>query len=298
MRISSFTITALCILFCGTVGLCNTQAADSSLQQRIQIQEQRLAEIDQAAASKMEQVEAWYADQRIALAQEIQQIARLAAIRLDPDARFLWVEFANIYRAKPLPDVYFVPEVRFNANNYLFTGNWETAILRNSMLDEYLVSETADLLLSEDFAIKLATIEDEGWQAPGLRDEARQLLRLTKQVRARARAACDHLEYRKSLQIDGIAQWERELKQQVTEVLEFLRRTGTSDIAVGTVLAVGCSAENEWVAEIEGEEGNLRSGDTVRGVKIVSINTESVQFAKNGTTWSQEIGAPASAHWD
>jgi hypothetical protein len=39
-------------------------------------------------------------------------------------------------------------------------------------------------------------------------------------------------------------------------------------------------------------------GDTVGRVRIVKIDQEKVEFAKDGTTWAQQLGAAPQPYWD
>ena len=289
MRISTLAITALCILCCGTVGFCSAQQAGDGLQQRIQIQEQRLADIEQMAAQQTEQVETWCADQSVAVAQEI---SRRAAVRIGLPERTLWVEFAKVQSGESLPAEY------FDADYYGFALSYETAVERNMMIDEYLVCEMADLLLCEDFTARLARIIDERWREPLLRKEAAAILSLAEQVQVEAQAALRNVEYRAASRIEAIAAWEKDLKEQAAETLNFLRTSGAKKAAVGTVGSIGCSAQHGWVTEIEGIAADLQPGDTVHGILLLSISPGGVRFSKNGATWTQQIGAAAPAQWD
>ena len=288
MRISTLAITALCILCCGSAGLCAQPAADG-LQQRIQIQEQRLADIEQMAAQQTEQVETWCADQSVAVAQEI---SRRAAARIGLAERTLWVEFAKVQSGQELPEEY------FNADYYGFALSYETAVERNMMIDEYLVCEMADLLLCEDFTAGLARIIDERWREPLLRKEAAGILSLAEQVQVEAKAALRNVEYRATSRIEAIAAWEKDLTEQAVETLNFLRTSGAKKAAIGTVGSIGCSAQHGWMAEIEGIAADLQPGDSAHGILVLSISPGGVRFSKNGATWTQQIGAAAPSQWD
>ena len=42
----------------------------------------------------------------------------------------------------------------------------------------------------------------------------------------------------------------------------------------------------------------LGIGDTVGKVRILKIDQEKVEFAKDGTTWAQQLGAAPQPFWD
>ncbi len=66
----------------------------------------------------------------------------------------------------------------------------------------------------------------------------------------------------------------------------------------GVVESVGYCPDGGYFCIIEGVDRPLGIGDTAGKVRIVKIDQEKVEFAKDGTTWTQQLGAPPQPNWD
>lgn len=290
MKASNWMVAGLFVLSCAAAASSEeTTSTDLAVSERIRIQEQRLPEIERIAAQEREQIEQWYATRPTALAQEK---ARWAAAHLSLPLRTLWTEFAKMHRGQPYAEGY------FDAADYGFPISFDAAVLRYTMEEEYFVSEMANLLLSEDFRQKLTQIANEYWQIPLLRDEAARLLTWMEHVHVELTMELGQLEKQRDVELDAVSQWEQDLQEQVRGILEYLKESEGRKTEPGVVEAIGYGPQGGYFCTVEGVEEILRPGDMARGVRVVSIDPEKVEFAKNGTTWTQGLGGPPQPHWD
>jgi len=263
-------------------------AVPSSFAQRIAAQEARLPQIETQAVQDQNQVEQWFQVRRAEVEREI---PRQAAALLSLPQRELWVQYADLYLDRP-----YAPAC-FNAG---FSDYW-TAVVGNAMIQEYLISEMADLLVSREFEQKLEQIVGERLEAPWLRplrDQAVDLLGLVKEVRARSATELKRLENQKQARLDAIMEWENDLKEQVRGILEYLRQRGSRPAEFGVVESVGYCPDSGYYCVVEGVDKALTVGDTVGAVRVRRIDREKVEFARDGTTWTQALGAPPRPFWE
>jgi hypothetical protein len=169
------------------------------------------------------------------------------------------------------------------------------------MIQEYLISEMADLLTNEDFEHKLELLVAERLEVPRaalLRDQAAELLRVIRSVRTQSTAELAHLENLRNARRDAIMNWEKDLKEQVRGFLEYLRQSESRPTQFGMVVSVGCCPGDGYFCMIEGVDRVLGVGDRIGSVRILRIDSERVEFAKEGVTWSQALGAPVKPFWE
>ncbi len=291
MRASNWIVAGVSVLSCAAVAFCaDASSTGSDLSERIRIQEERLPEIERVAAQETEQVEQWYARRRTQLAQETAR--RVAAVQLNHSLRFLWTEFGTVLGNEPYLQGY------YEAPHYAYPLRPEAAVLRDAMIEEYFVSRMADLLLSEDFREKLIQIVSESWQTRLLQDESARLLTLMEKVHAELIMDLQMLENQKKEKLEAISRWERDLQEQVSGILNHLREKAGREPQLGVVESIGYGPQGGYFCTIEGVNELLRPGDTARGVRVVSIDPEKVEFSKEGTVWTQVLGGPAQPYWD
>jgi hypothetical protein len=228
--------------------------------------------------------------------ERLQTIARRAAARLPFALRVRWVEFMKMHQGQPYPQAY------FDASSYGFpVGGPEVACLRQAMEQEYFLTQMANLLTSNAFEEKLVQIVEERLEAPLwplLREQASELLTFVRQVRAEAEVELRQLENGRHARLDATMKWEQDLKEQVRSILEYLRESESREAQFGVVESVGYSPQGGHYCMVEGVDRVLEPGDRIGEVQIVSIDPEKVEFARNGTTWTQALGAPAQPHWE
>jgi len=305
MRCSDWILPGFSVLFCGTVAFCtNGPATPPNFAERIKAQEARVPEIETVAARDREELEQWY---RMRRAETVQEIARPAAARLSLAEREQWVQYADLYLDRFYAPAYF---------NYGFT-NPRVALLGQAMVQEYLISEMANLLASEEFERRLTQVVEERLEVsrlpllgrgtvgrlevqllPLLRDQARKLLVLVQQVRTELGEQVRQLDNQRKARLDAIMKWENDVKEQVRGILEYLRRSESRPVQFGVVESVGYCPEGGYFCLIEGVDRPLGIGDTVGKVRIVKIDQEKVEFAKDGTAWAQQLGAAPQPYWD
>lgn len=293
MRASNEITAGALVLLCAAVALAvDASSTGPDLSERIRIQEERLPEIERAAAQEGEQVQQWCVRRHAEL---VQNITRTGAAQISYPLRVNWVEFMKMYRGVPYPEGY------FDASNYGFVmGPADFAYLRQALNQEYFVTEMARLLADDEFEEQLALIVNERPDAPllpWLRIQAAELLNVVRQVRMRLRMEVRQLEDQKQARQDAITDRERGLKEQVRSILEYLRESESRAAEFGVVESVGYCPQDGHFCMIEGVDRVLRPGDMVGDVRVLNIDSEKVEFSTNGTTWTQELGAPAQPYW-
>jgi len=63
----------------------------------------------------------------------------------------------------------------------------------------------------------------------------------------------------------------------------------------GKLVAILYSSQNPSVVV---DDNILNTGDTLHGVKVISIHPDYVEFAKNEKTWTQKLYQPPPAQWN
>ncbi len=301
MKSSGWIIPALVLLCCGTVAPAAGGPSTPPSAESIKIQEARVPRIEAVAARDREQVQQWYRSRRAAL---VREIARPEAAQLTSTQRALWVQYADLYFHR----AYTVP--------YFSNGGASTtqmAVLGDAMVEEYLISEMADLLTDGDFERKLEQIVDEPLavgiptvadrsevafaEQALLRTRAQELLIIMRRVRSQITIESTQLENQRKARLDAIMKWENDLKGQVRDILNYLRQSQSHPMQLGMVEAVGYCPTSGYYCMIEGVDNVLAVGDRVGDIRVLKIDAEKVEFAKNGTTWVQPLGAAPQAHW-
>ena len=111
------------------------------------------------------------------------------------------------------------------------------------MIQEYLISEMADILASREFERKLVQIVEERLDVPLLtllRDRAAELLIGGQDACVRSWLWSWHsLRTRETRGWDAIMEWEKDLKEQVRGILEYLRQSESHPARLGVVESVG-----------------------------------------------------------
>jgi hypothetical protein len=290
MRNSNRIIPGLLILLGGTVALSATGPSTASqMAERIRIQEARVPQIEAVAAEERARVEQWY---KIRCAEVVQETTRREAARLSFAERELWVQFADLHLDRPYAPAY------FNAG---FVSSYRAALLGYAMVQEYLISEMADILVNREFERKLARIVEERLDVPllpRLRDRAAEFLALIRTVRAELTLELTRVENQRNARLDAIMKWEKDLKEQVRGISEYLRQSQSRPAQFGMVESVGYCVNSGYFCMIEGVDKVVGVGDRIGRVRVLKIDPEKVEFANNGTTWAQPLGAPPQPFWD
>jgi hypothetical protein len=74
---------------------------------------------------------------------------------------------------------------------------------------------------------------------------------------------------------------------------ELTKAEPASPATPGLILAI---AYSDKPAVLIGD-ALLSEGDTIRGVKVIKINRETVEFEKNGSRWTQQAGETPPVYW-
>lgn len=171
---------------------------------------------------------------------------------------------------------------------------------RLPVIEEYFVDEMGSLLMGEDFQRKLTQIADERLEVPLtplLRREARTLLALVVRLRAKLAMELTPLENARTARLEAAMKWERDLKEQVRGILEYLRQQEAREPDFGAVESIGHFPRGGYFCMIEGVDRVLGIGDRVGRVRVLHIDREKVEFVQDGTRWVQQLGAPAQPSW-
>ena len=271
--------------------LAEGSANQQAISERIEIQQARLPEIEALAAQERERTEQWYTRRSEELTQTI---SREAAAQISYPLRVRWVEFMKMHRGLPHPEAY------FDASNYGFVLSPSAHRLRLAMDQEYFLTEMSHLLASEEFQEKMTQIVQERIDAPLLpllREEARRLLALVERVQRELTTELRQLQDQRTARLDATMEWERDLKEQVREILEYLRQRESREPDFGVVESIGYFPQSGYFCMVEGVDRVLGTGDTIGQIRVLSIDPEKVEFGKDGDTWAQKLGAPAQPHW-
>jgi hypothetical protein len=302
MKRSMWIIAGIFLLSWGmAVGAESGPASQPQVAERIKIQEARVPQIEAFAAQDRQQAEQWYQTRRAAV---VQDITRSEAARFTLAQRELWVGYAGHYLGRPYAAEYLSPT---------FITSTSVAVLDEAMYEEYLISQMADVLASGEFEQKLEQVIQERlevrtpdggygvWQPPSylpvLQRQAQELLIVVKRVRTQLAIEVTQLENQKNARLEAIMEWENRLKEQVRDILEYLRQSESRPVRFGAVASVGHCVDSGYYCMIEGVDKVLAVGDTVDGVRVVKIDPEKVEFAKDGTSWTQPLGAPPQPFW-
>jgi hypothetical protein len=302
MKSTGWIIPALVLLCCGTVAPAAAGPSTPPSAESIKIQEARLPQIEAVAARDREQVQQWYQSRRAEL---VRQIARPEAAQLTSAQRSLWVQYAGLYSNRAYTVPYFNPG---------WGPSLQTAVLADAMIEEYLISEMADLLADGDFERKLERLVDERLAVgiPSVDDRsqiafteqallqtrAQELLIIVRRVRTQIAIESTQLENQRNARLDAIMKWEEDLKGQVRDILNYLRQRESRPVQLGAVEAVGYCPTGGYYCMIEGVDRVLAVGDRVGDIRVLKIDAEKVEFAKDGTTWAQSLGAAPQAQWE
>jgi hypothetical protein len=289
MKVSNWFIPALSTWFSASVVLAvGPSSTGSNLEQRIRIQQERLPQIEQMIQREREQVERGYERQRSQTPEE----ARELAARFSLAERLRWIEYSRMY-ADRVSTAYY-----FGSTYYSHPYSEYAILLPAAMTEEFTISEMADLLRSESFRAKLVQVEDEYWEPVVLRRAARRLLDLMDTLNVELTMDVQQRERNKAARLDALAQQEKELQEQVRTILDYLKQSAQRPPQLGVVEAVGYSPQTGYYCMVEGIDRVLQPGDSVRGIRVVAIDAQKVEFARNGTTWTQGLGTPAQPQWD
>lgn len=279
------------VLCVAATALAEEPANRETISERIAIQEARLPQVEDAAAQERERTEQWYDRRRAEITHEI---ARRGAAKLTLAQQSLWTEFAKMESGRPYAAGY------FDASYFGFPFSYKTAVLRQSMIEEYFTDEMGSLLLSDAFERKLTQIVDERPAVPLtplLRRQARDLLALVLRLRVELTMELTPLENARTARLEATMKWERDLKEQVRGILEHLRRQEAREPDFGVVQSIGYFPRTGYFCMVEGVDRVLATGDRIGPVRVLRIDREKVEFAGDGARWAQQLGAPAQPYW-
>jgi len=259
-------------------------AAKPQIEQRLKIQQQRLKDIEQLAASERQAIEQWYVRQLA----ELRQLAKRRVRSLRLSERALWAEFIKMSNQIPFAETYFLSTAR--------TYWWDTKglELRPILEDSYFLTAAAELLMDRNFCKLLSDIADgSAYNPQGLliRSEARKLLPLAKEFELEL----VRLENGRNDRLAALEQWEKGLRRHVYKVMRQIKALPETT-ELGVVSAISCDKKGS-LCMIDGVDKVLQPGDTINNVTVVSIHTDRVEFAKAGQRWVQKIGQAANPAW-
>jgi len=291
-------LTLACLLLSTVCQAADVQLdQEEQIKQRVKIQQERLKDIEELAASERQAIEQWYACQLA----ELRQLAQRQAKQLILSKRMLWTEFIKMNNETPHADTYFkmndqIPFAHgyFNNTASIFIKDIKTFELREAMIDSYFLNEAANLLLDSKFSELLTDLSNGSAYNPQnllIRSEARKLLRLAKEFESELM----RLENRRNDRLAALEQWEKGLKEHVYKVMREIKALPETP-ELGVVSAISCDQKGA-ICMIDGVDKVLQPSDTIQNVTVVRIHQDRVEFAKAGQRWTQKIGESANPAW-
>jgi len=273
----------------------------------VEIQQQRLTDLEQYVTEQRQQVEQWYSNRVAELNQFIEDEADKRFTHAD---RILWTEFLNILSNKEYPyeDAYFLKSSQpfFTDKNGLkpFFLDREGFKVRNAMINQYFLKTTAEHLkdgraynlLIDVLKDRYRNVENGIYQNYLIRKVAYKLKALMEEYHRRS-TRIENLKYAKIAELE---RWESDIKEHIFRTIEQIKSQPAAP-QVGVVSAISFDGELSFCM-IEGVERILKEGDVinnemVKNVKIAGIERTKVEFEKNGRLWEQVIGKPANSLW-
>ena len=281
----SIILIITCVLLITPLQAAEQQTNQSGqIQQRLENQEQRLANINEQVSLKQKRIEEWYNSSLAGLHQLAQRKARFIKL----DYRALWAEFFKMKNPVPQFDTYYI------RSTTIFTRQAEASLQHAAMLDSYFMTNLADLFLDPDFRDMLSVLASGSSYNPEdflIRKNARILLYYANEFQSKLQ----YIEKRKAVKLAALAQWEKDVRADVSRVKSEIKAE-TEKSSFGVVSAIGYN-QNNPICMIDGSDTILREGDAVGDIRITKISQEQVSFAKNAQEWTQEVGKPANAAW-
>jgi len=285
LKMKTAILTLACLLLATVCQAANVKLDQAEqIKQRVKIQQERLKDIEELAASERQVIEQWYARHRILL----RQLAQRQARQLILSHKMLWTEFIKMNSQVPFGDTYFSNTAR------TFIRDTEAFELRAAMIDSYFLSTAANLLLDHEFCKLLTDLSNGSGYNPQnllIRSEARKLLRLAKEFESELM----RLKNRRNDRLAGLEQWEKGLREHVYKVMREIKALPeTPDLGVVSAISYD---EKGALCMIDGVDKVLQPGDTIQDVTVVRIHQDRVEFAKDSQRWVQKIGEPANPAW-
>ncbi len=273
------TVVLACLIF-----ITPSQAAENQIEQRLQIQQGRLKNIEEQASMKRLQIEDWY----LRSFSEIRQLAERQAKQLQLNDRAIWTEFAKMNEQTPQFDTY------FKKSSLIFTRDTKSYEFHAALADSYFLSSAADLLMDDHFRKLLINLSNGSAYNPQsflTRIQARKLLYFANEFES----MLTNLQDRKKAKLTAIEQWRQDLRADVLRIMREIK-TGPEKVNVGVVSAIIYN-QKDSLCMVDGTDRMLKEGDSIGSVAIVKIYPEQVEFIKNGQKWTQEVSKPANAAW-
>lgn len=200
--------------------------------------------------------------------ENLQQLAEDRAKKLEYSYRLLWTRFLKTTVPIQTPSV----------ERYILTPSFlkhKTYKLRGAMMDSYSVYATRTWLLDRDVQELLTHIEASQNYTHLMRTESRKILNVMDELlRALSR-----------LQGQREADLARLEKPEKTHP-KMLGRNIVNAIALG---------EKRSFAMID--DKIVYEADRIKGIKILKIHRDKIEFEKNAKTWTQKLGEKKEAFW-
>jgi hypothetical protein len=266
-----------------------------TIEERLENQKQRLELIRETAAKKRQEIEDHYAYLHRQLQRQTEEY--ISTFKL-PN-RVLWTEFIKAYNKISYIDSCIETGYRFKADTYLlepapvYLLNLKAKQTLGRMLDIYANAIQPDFLaIDRDFAVcrKLAAMTDtfEPWQIR----QIRKLFLTMKEFESES----IRLEKQKMLRLAEVAQWEKQLTEEVSKTLRQIK-TAPEPIDYGMVIVI-CDDGKGMCCMIEGIERIVRQGAAIDNIRVTEILPDRVKFQKNHKTWVQLIGQSPNNLWE
>jgi hypothetical protein len=228
-------------------------------------------------------VDRWYAENLSLL----QDQAYNYASRMPLPERYLWTEFFCTHGLLQCPETYILDSGSCIQNPPAFA-------LRNSMLDSFFLTTTANLLLDDNALALLKDIDNNYNQPPLIRLQAQRLLPTMEFLHAQ-------LVQLRNARLTKLAQLENSTDQNARPEKTIAAPAALTSAPVGTVNGIAWS-RGRALAIIEGVDDLVKPGDSFNNpaigrIEVVTIARTSVSFRQGARTWTQLVDSAPPATW-
>ncbi len=250
-----------------------------------QNKDRQLRDIEARGMRQQQFIENYY-QQRF---EQLQLLAEREANKLEHPERMLWGEFVKLMTETP------------SANRYFFIPSFlesRTFKLRAAMRDTYATYQLRNFLLDENAREIIAHVAHNHkytqkdrhnfkYYNSLLHEKAHEILVIMDKLQPQLVI----LEKQLDNSLANLEQWKND---QAEFILRTTNQTKVKAKAPGTVTAV--LYDNKYrFAMINGKL--VREADTIKGVKVIKIHADNVEFKKNRKTWTQKLGQTPTEFW-
>jgi hypothetical protein len=103
-----------------------------------------------------------------------------------------------------------------------------------------------------------------------------------------------YLQERRDASLEELARWEHGIREDVIKTIDQIQAPAR-ETDIGVIKAIMHEKDHACIMI---NEDIVYQGSTTRGVKVLRIYKDRVEFSKRGRKWAQKLGAPAGPYWN